>query len=696
MVDICRRNQVVRALAAFAITVGCLQGCGDGSSNNGADSGAVSSADSGTIGGDIGDQSDTQSSDPDTTVASDTNATTTDTGSTTFDTNTGAQDTSDVSSACPGAANCPCDKASDCDEGVCIETADGKKCAKGCVENCDVGFTCKKVGESDATFVCVPNYISLCSPCETHSDCNTINPGTLCLDYGAKGKFCGGICEVDSDCPADYGCETVADQDTGKTSKQCKLKTVTTAGSGGSCAADGDCGSGESCVNKTCAVVTQPLCGCSNWATVFGKSTTCTTTNDVGTCSGKRACTDKGMSPCSAPNAAEETCNSIDDDCDGVTDKLPASVTCTVASYLDEGSKTACTKDSDCAKVGEGCDNGACKTLIGACPGTPTCGSKGELLCQGAKKAISEACNGTDDDCDGAIDEDFGWAEPDTTTIIGVGKACGQGPCAGGKVACLNLIKATCTTADKATKESCDGSDNDCNGLVDDQACDDDNQCTTDTCDGKSCTNKPGATCDDKNACTADSCNATTGLCVYKFTPGSCDDGDACTVGDVCKEAPGKGAECASGATLKVCDDSNVCTDDACDKAKGCVNLANAVTQTCFGGAAGVEGVGACKGGVRYCSKGVLGTECVGQVLPSKTEACDLKDDNCNGSTDEGCDAKSAQIALSNASGEVTGGKKGRRLYVHIDGDGPSGPATGKKNTLWSGFVAWLVGATGG
>ncbi len=70
----------------------------------------------------------------------------------------------------------------------------------------------------------------------------------------------------------------------------------------------------------------------------------------------------------------------------------------------------------------------------------------------------------------------------------------------------------------------------------------------------------PFVTCDDSNVCTADACDPATG-CTY--TPISCDDGNACTT-DACDPVTG----CSHTAIS--CDDSDACTADACDPVTGC------------------------------------------------------------------------------------------------------------------------------
>jgi len=84
--------------------------------------------------------------------------------------------------------------------------------------------------------------------------------------------------------------------------------------------------------------------------------------------------------------------------------------------------------------------------------------------------------------------------------------------------------------------------------------------------DGKKC--QSAAECDDLNPCTDDACLPDTG-CVNENNTAVCDDGDACTLLDLCS-----GGECRPGVPLK-CDDGNPCTDDGCDPASGCSHVDN-------------------------------------------------------------------------------------------------------------------------
>lgn len=66
--------------------------------------------------------------------------------------------------------------------------------------------------------------------------------------------------------------------------------------------------------------------------------------------------------------------------------------------------------------------------------------------------------------------------------------------------------------------------------------------------------------CDDQNECTTDSCDAKTGCVFANVQNGTlCDDGDDCRTGDSCQNGV-----CTAGPTAKVCEDNNPCTVDSC------------------------------------------------------------------------------------------------------------------------------------
>lgn len=125
----------------------------------------------------------------------------------------------------------------------------------------------------------------------------------------------------------------------------------------------------------------------------------------------------------------EETCNGVDDDCDGKVDENlfqqcdnscgPGRITCNAGVWSECSAPLPKTeicngKDDNCdGRIDEDeeigvapCYPGATTDLLhGECRwGVKRC-IGGAFVCQGAVVPVSEECNGKDDDCDGQVDE---------------------------------------------------------------------------------------------------------------------------------------------------------------------------------------------------------------------------------------------------------------------------------------------------
>src|SRR5579862_4808651 len=112
--------------------------------------------------------------------------------------------------------------------------------------------------------------------------------------------------------------------------------------------------------------------------------------------------------------------------------------------------------------------------------------------------------------------------------------------------------------------------------------CNDNNACTTDTCNSDStsqtlqgaCVFTDIPPCNDNNACTTDTCDAALGCTSTPIPP--CNDNNACT-NDTCDAALG----CTS-TPIAPCNDNNACTNDTCNPATGCSFTPNGSCNQCF------------------------------------------------------------------------------------------------------------------
>jgi hypothetical protein len=101
--------------------------------------------------------------------------------------------------------------------------------------------------------------------------------------------------------------------------------------------------------------------------------------------------------------------------------------------------------------------------------------------------------------------------------------------------------------------------------LSDTSPCNDGNACTVnDVCSAGVCIAGAARVCAATGPCIAASCEPATG-CVETATTASCDDGNPCTVGDVCAAK-----SCTAGAAPLDCDDQDPCTVDSCVAGVGC------------------------------------------------------------------------------------------------------------------------------
>src|SRR2546428_604600 len=208
-------------------------------------------------------------------------------------------------------------------------------------------------------------------------------------------------------------------------------------------------------------------------------------------------------------------------------------------------------------EVGEECDDG--NRLDGDC-----CSSACRRDPPGSACTTGSVCADAACDAAGVCQfTGFNTNPCDDGSACTLADTCSFGSCAG--------TPRSCDDANVCTADSCDPATG-CVNAPRSGPCDDHDACTTaDTCTGGRCVGTLRS-CNDGNVCTDDSCNPATG-CVHTPNTAPCDDGDACTTVDICR-----GGNCV-GSAPPSCDDGNLCTDDSCNPATGCVHTPN--TASC-------------------------------------------------------------------------------------------------------------------
>ena len=336
-----------------------------------------------------------------------------------------------------------------------------------------------------------------------------------------------------------------------------------------------------------------------------------------------------------------------------------------------------------CVESGVSCNTG----LLGVCSrGVMRCDPNGQQICAQLVGPSSEVCDGLDNDCNGLVDDGLDTAcydGPSSTRNVGI---CHDGVRSCEKKPDGSYGMSACQGEVLPATEVCNGLDDDCNGIVDDDPL----ASPAGSPLSQACYTGPQSSLDPTT-------QIPRGIC--KAGKQTCSNGvwSACAV---CDDSVKPWENPASYPSCEILPHTENCSevgpggqqyDMNCNGvvADGC-GCTPGNTQPCYSGPAGTLNVGACRGGTQTCLAGAVPSwsACSGDVLPgapdcTKPPASTPADANCNGVADylePGCNLCPAPTDPS------------RICYVNADHSAPKGTCQNGTRSCTNGVLGACEG----
>jgi hypothetical protein len=275
-----------------------------------------------------------------------------------------------------------------------------------------------------------------------------------------------------------------------------------------------------------------------------------------------------------------EICDGLDNDCDDEIDEENVCGTCTPTEEVCDGIDNDCDGEVDedfpeSETSCDGTDSDLCADGFYEC-------TSGFLSCADDTEEHIEICDDSiDNDCDGEVDEECSMEGESCDD----GNACTYDDEYDSQFACVG-ISYSCDDDNVCTTDSCNPSSG-CVQVYNTNSCDDYSACTmNDVCSGGSCMGGEPADCNDDNVCTTDTCDHTTG-CAFIANTNSCDDGLFCNGEDVCSAGM-----CTNLGTILPCDgpdDDDDCAE-SCSEGNNDCSANDPVGSSCLNGTCSSDG----------------------------------------------------------------------------------------------------------